>query len=340
MFSRMSRPALSSLQKIRNFNTSNQQNAKVAVLGAAGGIGQPLALLLKNSPLVTQLNLYDVVKHTPGVAKDISHVETPSEVNGFVGPEQLKDAVKGVDIIVVPAGLPRKPGMTRDDLFNTNAGIIRDLAEVSSKVNPKAFFCIITNPVNSTLPIASEVYKKNKAYDANRLFGITTLDVSRANRFISELKNLDPSNVNVPVICGHSGVTIIPVISQCNPKVDFPKDQLEKLTVRIQEAGTEVVQAKAGAGSATLSMAYAGARFVLSLCRALKGENVIECAMVASNVVPGVDYFSNPLKLGKNGVEENLGLPKLNKYEEELLAKAIPELKKNIEAGVNFVNKK
>lgn len=99
------------------------------------------------------------------------------------------------------------------------------------------------------------------------------------------------------------------------------------------------MEAKAGAGSATLSMAYAGARFVLSLASAMKGKNVIECTMVHSDKCPGVEYFSNPIRLGKNGVEENLGLPKLNDFEKELLAKAIPELKSNIEKGVKFVNK-
>lgn len=64
-------------------------------------------------------------------------------------------------MIVVPAGVPRKPGMTRDDLFNTNAGIVRDLAEAAAKIAPKAFVAIITNPVNSTVPIFSEVYKNN-----------------------------------------------------------------------------------------------------------------------------------------------------------------------------------
>lgn len=101
----------------------------------------------------------------------------------------------------------------------------------------------------------------------------------------------------------------------------------------------QVVKAKEGAGSATLSMGYAGARFVISLARAMNGEKVIECTMVASDKCPGVTYFSNPIRLGKNGVEENLGLPKMNKFEEELLAKAIPDLKKNIEVGIKFVNK-
>lgn len=102
----------------------------------------------------------------------------------------------------------------------------------------------------------------------------------------------------MPVIGGHSGITIIPVISLATPSVSFPPDQLKALTVRIQEAGTEVVKAKAGTGSATLSMAYAGARFGLSLIRGINGEkNVIECAYVRSNVTDA-KYFSTPVVLG------------------------------------------
>lgn len=80
--------------------------------------------------------------------------------------------------------------MTRDDLFNTNASIVRDIAEASSKICPKAFLAIITNPVNSTVPIAAEVYKKNNVYDSKRIFGVTTLDVVRSEAFVSELKLL------------------------------------------------------------------------------------------------------------------------------------------------------
>ncbi|KAG8253189.1 malate DEHYDROGENASE, NAD-dependent [Homalodisca vitripennis] len=153
-------------------------------------------------------------------------------------------------------------------------------------------------------------------------------------------QGLDPKAVNVPVVGGHSGVTIIPLISQATPSVSFPKDQLEALTVRIQEAGTEVVKAKAGAGSATLSMAYAGARFAFALCRAINGEsNVVECSFVQSSVTEA-KYFSTPILLGPNGLQKNLGLGKLSDYENQLLKAAIPELKKNIQKGEDFVNKK
>ena len=108
------------------------QNLKVAVLGAAGGIGQPISLLMKMNPLVTELALYDVV-NTPGVGADLSHVNTPAKVTAYMGDAQLEDAVRGANVVVIPAGVPRKPGMTRDDLFNINDGILRTLATACAK---------------------------------------------------------------------------------------------------------------------------------------------------------------------------------------------------------------
>jgi malate dehydrogenase len=336
MFSRLARQAAPLAS--RNLATSANKNTKVAVMGASGGIGQPLSLLLKHSQLISELSLYDIV-HTPGVAADLSHIETRCKVKGYVGPDQLHDSLKGVDIVIIPAGVPRKPGMTRDDLFNTNASIVRDLAAATAEVSPRALIGIISNPVNSTVPIASEVFKKKGAYDPKRIFGVSTLDVVRANTFIADAKGMDPAQVNCPVVGGHSGVTIIPLISQCQPQVQFPQDQLKALTERIQEAGTEVVKAKAGAGSATLSMAYAGARFTFSLLRAMKGEQgVVECAYVKSDVTEAT-YFATPIVLGPNGIEKNLGLGKLSSFEQDLLAKALPELKKNIATGEAFANK-
>ncbi|XP_003387149.1 PREDICTED: malate dehydrogenase, mitochondrial-like [Amphimedon queenslandica] len=320
----------------RLLSTSSTPQAKVAVLGAAGGIGQPMALLLKQSPLVSQLVLYDVV-NTAGVAADISHIETPAQVSSFEGPDQLNEALTGCDVVLIPAGVPRKPGMTRDDLFNTNATIVLKLSQAAAKACPNAMLGIISNPVNSTVPIASEVYKKAGVYDPCRIFGVSTLDVVRANTFIAEAKGLDVSATNVPVIGGHSGVTILPLLSQVTPSVSFTDDEVSSLTTRIQEAGTEVVKAKAGAGSATLSMAYAGARFAFSLLRGMKGESVVECAYVASNVTEAA-YFATPLQLGPRGLEKNLGMGTLSNFEQQKLAEAMPELLGNIEKGVKFAN--
>lgn len=334
MLSRVVRPVAAGLG--RSFSSTSQSNARVAVLGASGGIGQPLSLLLKNSPLVSELSLYDIA-HTPGVAADLGHIETRAKVTGFMGAEQLPDALKGCELVVIPAGVPRKPGMTRDDLFTTNASIVADLTEACARHCPEAMICVIANPVNSTIPITSEIFKKHGVYNPNKIFGVSTLDVVRANTFIAELKGLDPARVSVPVIGGHAGKTIIPLISQCNPKVDIPQDKLQALTGRIQEAGTEVVKAKAGAGSATLSMAYAGARFVFSLLDAMNGkEGVVECAFVRSEETES-PYFATPLLLGKSGIEKNLGLGKLSAFEEKLVAEAMGELKASIKKGEDFV---
>lgn len=159
----------------------------------------------------------------------------------------------------------------------------------------------------------------------------------RANTFLAEAGNGNVHEFDVPVIGGHAGITIIPLISRCKPSVSLPDDKIKALTGRIQEAGTEVVKAKAGKGSATLSMAYAGARFAVSLLRGLSGEqNVIECSYVRSDVTEA-KYFSTPLLLGKCGIEKNLGLGKLSDFEQCLVQEAVPELKKNIEKGEKFV---
>jgi len=322
-------------KSVKNFSTTSTANRHVAVMGASGGIGQPLSLLCKNSPLVTKLSLYDIV-HTPGVAADLSHIESKSEVTGFVGADQMEASLEGAEVVIIPAGVPRKPGMTRDDLFNTNASIVATIAAACAKVCPEAKLCIISNPVNSTVPIAAEVYKK-AGKDPRHIFGVTTLDIVRANAFIGSMKGLDPTHVECPVVGGHAGITIIPLISQCSPSVTFPPDVLEPLTARIQDAGTEVVKAKAGAGSATLSMAYAGARFAFSMIKALNGESgITECAYIRSDLTDAT-YFSTPILLGTKGLEKNLGLGKLSDYETGLLKAAIPELQASIKKGEDFV---
>lgn len=311
---------------------------KVAILGAAGGIGQPLAMLMKTNPLVSVLHLYDVV-NTPGVTADISHMDTGAVVRGFLGQQQLEAALTGMDLVVIPAGVPRKPGMTRDDLFNINAGIVKTLCEGIAKSCPKAIVNLISNPVNSTVPIAAEVFKKAGTFDPKRLLGVTMLDVVRANTFVAEVLGLDPRNVIVPVVGGHAGVTILPLLSQVKPPCAFTQKEIEYLTDRIQNGGTEVVEAKAGAGSATLSMAYAAVKFADACLRGLRGDaGVVECAYIASHVTE-LPFFASKVLLGRSGVEEVYPLGPLNEYERVGLEKAKKELASSIQKGVSFVNK-
>lgn len=310
---------------------------KAVVAGASGGIGQPLSLLLKGSPLIDELALYDVV-NTPGVAADLSHISSPAKVTGYLpANDGAKAAFKDADIIVIPAGIPRKPGMTRDDLFNINAGIVKGLIEVIADVAPKAFILVISNPVNSTVPICAEVFKARGVYNPKKLFGVTTLDVVRASRFVSEIKGTDPKDEKITVIGGHSGVTIVPLFSQSNHP-DLSSNA--ELVNRVQFGGDEVVKAKDGAGSATLSMAFAGARMADALLRAADGEKgVIEPTFVESPLYKdqGIEFFSTNVELGPDGVEKIHPIGKIDANEQKLVEACLGDLKKNIAKGVAFV---
>ncbi|KAI8235686.1 malate dehydrogenase [Colletotrichum sp. SAR 10_86] len=308
---------------------------KVAVLGASGQIGQPLSLLLKSSPLVSDLRLYDVV-HAVGVATDLNHIDTPAPVKGYL-PENdgLQKALSGAEVVLISA-----------DLFKTNASIIADLATGVAKFCPTAFVGIITNPVNSTVPIAAEVLKKNGVFNPQRLFGVTTLDVVRGSKFVADVLGNDPRQLKVPVVGGHSGATILPLISQSEPKVQLSQEQIEAITHRVQFGGDEIVKAKAGAGSATTCMAYAGFRFAQAIIKAAQGQTgIVEPAYVYLPGVPGgdavsrelgVEYFAVPVSFGANGAETAHPIGSLSDYETKLLKIAVDELKGNVKKGEDF----
>ena len=307
---------------------------KVAILGAAGGIGQALSLLLKTQlPNGTELSLYDIAPVTPGVAADLSHIPTDVKVTGYSG-EDPSPALVSADIVLISAGVARKPGMDRSDLFNINAGIVKNLVSACADNCPKALIGIITNPVNTTVAIAAGILKQKGVYNPARLFGITTLDIIRSNTFVAEVNGVSPEDVNVPVIGGHSGITILPLLSQSG--FQFNADEAAAMTLRIQNAGTEVVEAKAGGGSATLSMGQAAAKFGLSLVRALNGEKgIVECTYVEGSG-DKARFFAQPVLLGKNGVEKILSYGELSDFEETTLNASLDTLKADILLGELF----
>merc|ERR1712086_605620 len=197
---------------------------------------------------------------------------------------------------------------------------------------------IISNPVNSTVPIAAEVLKKHGVYDPQRLFGVTTLDVTRARTFVSKMKNIPVDTVDIPVVGGHAGTTIVPLLSQATPGGcgDFDKETYDALVHRIMFGGDEVVKAKAGGGSATLSMAYAGAEFADKVMQGLSGESVTECTFVQTDKIPGLNFFSLPVTLGKEGVQTIHDIGPVSAYEQKLIDDMKPDLIAQAEKGVAF----
>jgi len=319
-------------------------NSKVCVCGGSGGIGQPLSLLMAMDPNVGELSVYDLtIAMVPpgGVAADLSHLEKKVKVKGYAkaldekAVDVLGDCLKGCSLVLVPAGMPRKPGQTRDDLFKINANIAKEVVEACAKHCPDAVVALIVNPVNSVVPAMAELYKK-KGLDPKKIVGVTTLDCVRANKFVAEIRGVDPDDVEVPVIGGHAGVTIMPVFSQDKHAAKIPASEIPALDKHVQDAGTDVVNAKNGKGSATLSMAYAGARLGKAVLAGLNGTPTTECAYVMSDVEKDMPYFTSKVTFGKQGVEKVHPIGKLNQYEEGRLAEAKAALKKEIQSGLDY----
>merc|ERR1711912_186850 len=135
---------------------------------------------------------------------------------------------------------------------------------------------LIVNPVNSVVPAMTELWKK-AGLNPKKIVGITTLDIVRANKFVQEITG-QPASI--------------------------PAGKIPDLDVKVQDAGTEVVKAKNGKGSATLSMAYSGARLAKAVLSGLAGVPATECAYVESNVIEGCPYFASQVVFGRNGIEE------------------------------------
>ncbi|BES92214.1 Malate dehydrogenase [Nesidiocoris tenuis] len=317
-----------------------ERGLKIAVMGAMGKIGQPLSLLLKQSPWFDEIAVHDTA-NPKGLALELNHVDTKSVVTSHEGEKGHATALKNADIVLIVAGQPTE--VTREhraeESFTTNFHLVMDISKSIATTCPQAATVVVSSPVNSTLPIACEVFKKvNRYVDPCKMFGLMTLNVIRANTHLAEVLQMDPEMMDVPVIGGNSPTTAVPVLSQSKPCAHMTTEEVIKITRAIQGAGDEVIRAENGKSSAILSIAYATARFAISLAKALNGvEGIKECAMVMSNVVADVSYFASPLQLGLSGIEKNLGVPDLTSYECCLLETALPFLKTDIEQGERFI---
>ncbi|KAF4711833.1 hypothetical protein FOZ62_019853, partial [Perkinsus olseni] len=181
------------------------------------------------------------------------------------------------------------------------------------------------------------IYKKAGVFDPKKIVGVTQLDITRANTFVSEKTGMDVEHMDVPVIGGHAGETIMALFSQARPQLKLDQSTIEELDKRIQNAGTEVVEAKNGAGSATLSMAYAAAKFVDVVIRGQRGQITAACAYI-NEPFEDVSYFSYRCDFGPEGVSRVHPLEGLTAYEKQRLGEVKKKLKGDIQNGLGFAN--
>merc|ERR1719401_736944 len=169
-----------------------------------------------------------------GVATDLSHIEKKAKVKGYAiekedkPVEKLQECLTGCHLVLVPAGMPRKPGMTRADLLGVNAGIAKNIVEACAKFCPDAVLGLIVNPVNSVVPAMCDLYKK-AGLDPRKVCGVTSLDIVRANKFVHELTGEPVESIDVSVVGGHAGVTILPLFSQVPAARGLSADQIKAL---------------------------------------------------------------------------------------------------------------
>ena len=260
-----------------------RRRRNVVVLGAGGSVGRNLSLLLKMSPLVSRLSLYDL-QNTPGLERDLSHIPTAAEVHGYL-PGSLGVCLDGdVDVVVIAAGAPTVIGATSPrGSFLTNAVVLRELVETCALSCPDAFLAVVSNPVNSLVPIAREVLLRNGVYDPKKLVGVTYLDVCRAVSFASEALNADPADaaasnpnpISVPVIGGHSEGTVLPLFSRCPGIERLTPADVERLRWRVRNGCNEAEQAKVSRANSL--------PFIIALIeRALKLIRPFACSRASS----------------------------------------------------------
>ncbi|XP_044271068.1 malate dehydrogenase, mitochondrial-like [Tribolium madens] len=312
--------------------SSSSTTMKVTILGAAGNTGKSMSLMLKQSPFIDELCLYDT-QSLEGFTNDLNYVDTKCRVTSYFGNKDIHKALTKSNIIVILSCFRHTTeAQNYANLFDRNAPIVKDLATRIAKFAPKSTVAIGVEPINSMVPMFSEIMKKYGHYNPYTIFGITTVDVVRTNKFVAEILGLEPECVMVPVVGGHSEKTIVPVLSKATPCNDLTNEELEDVTISVRKANENLHKVRSD--GAYLCNAFSISRFVISLVKAARGQNdVVECTYVKSNVHPQLKYMVSPVLLGPGGVAKNLGLPELSDYETCLLENAIPILAEEIKKG-------
>jgi len=294
---------------------------KISLIGA-GQIGGTLAHLIGLKELVNEVVLFDVASGmAKGKALDIAQSSSVDGFNvKFSGTDDYQD-IKDSDVIIITAGVPRKPGMSRDDLLSINLKIIKQVAEGIKKHSPNAFVICITNP----LDVIVMAFQKYSNLPTNKVVGMAgILDSSRFKLFLSLELKVPVKEIKAMVMGGH-GDTMVPLprLTKVSgkPLLDLVKEgkitseKLESINQRTRDGGAEIVK-YLEKGSAFYAPAASGVEMASTYLNDEK--KILPCAAYLSGEY-GIDglYAGVPVVIGKNGVEkiENINLDEKEKKE-------------------------
>ena len=290
---------------------------KITVIGA-GNVGATCANVIAHKDLAREVVIVDVKEGlAEGKALDIWQT---SSINNFgtrvTGTTNDYLKTKGSGIIIITSGIPRKPGMSRDDLIKTNAGIVKEVTEKAIKYSPDAIIIVVSNPLDVMTYAAYKTANKS----SSKVFGMAgILDTGRYRAFIANALNVSPKDIHSLLLGGH-GDTMVPLprytsVSGIPITELLAKDEIEKIVERTKKGGGELVNlmgtsAWYAPGAAVAQMVEAivdDERRIFPVCTLLQGEYGIKDI-----------YLGVPVILGKNGIEEVIEL-QLNKGEQKLL---------------------
>jgi len=304
---------------------------KIGLVGA-GNIGGTLAHLAVNKEL-GDVVLFDVVEGLPqGKALDIAQACAVEGVDASIkGTNDYKD-LEGADVVIVTAGIARKPGMSRDDLVATNTGIVSTVAENLKKFCPNAFVIVITNPLDAMV----WVMQQKTGFDPKKVVGMAgVLDSARFSYFLAEAFKTSQKDITTFVLGGH-GDTMVPMVSYSTvagiPLPDLVKmnwikqDALDKMVQRTRDGGAEIV-GLLKTGSAFYAPAASAIKMATSYLRDEK--QLLPCAAYLNGEYDQKDiYVGVPCIIGANGVEKivEIALPDEQKKQFEHSVAAVREL--------------
>lgn len=293
---------------------------KVTVIGA-GNVGATVAQQVAQKELA-DVALVDIVEGVPqGKALDLAEAAPVEKYDARLVGSNSYDITDNSDVIVITAGLPRKPGMSRDDLLLKNASIVKEVVENVAKRSPNAIIIMVTNPLDAMAHLALKV----SGFPKHRVMGMAgVLDSARFRTFIAEALNVSVENTHAFVLGGH-GDEMVPLARYSTvagiPITElFQPDKLNALIERTRKGGGEIV-ALLKTGSAYYAPGSSAVEMVEAILKDKK--KILPCAAFLEGEygVSGV-FLGVPVKLGSNGIEEIIEV-KMLPEEKEMLGKSI-----------------